>query len=46
MPRRLTARDYETGVHGILNGWNNIYRVPISAIGNLRGTGLDEGHQQ
>jgi len=45
MPRRLTARDYETGVHGILNGWNNIYRVPISAIGNLRGTGLDERHR-
>jgi Tol biopolymer transport system component len=32
MTKRLTAEDYERGVHGILNGWNNIYRIPISAV--------------
>jgi Tol biopolymer transport system component len=36
MRKRLSARDYEAGLHGITNGWNNIYRVPIATIERLR----------
>ena len=36
MSQRLNARDYENGVHGILNGWNNIYRISASAILKMR----------
>ena len=36
MSRRLTTREYEEGLHGLLNGWNNVYRIPIGAIERLR----------
>ena len=45
MPKRLTAREYETGVHGMLNGWNNIYRVPVTLIENMRAASAN-GMQQ
>jgi len=32
MPKRMTTSDYEHGVRGLLNGWNNIYRLPMSGI--------------
>jgi Tol biopolymer transport system component len=35
MPRRLSAAEYEAGLHGLLSGWNNVYRVPIAAIERL-----------
>jgi hypothetical protein len=37
MPRRLSAREYEAGLHGVLNGWNNIYRVPTAVLERARG---------
>jgi hypothetical protein len=36
MPKRLTTSDYERGVHSLFSGWNNIYRMPISAIREFR----------
>jgi Tol biopolymer transport system component len=36
MPRRLSTREYEDGLHGLFNGWGNIYRVPIAALERLR----------
>jgi WD40-like Beta Propeller Repeat len=36
VPKRLTTSDYDRGVHGLLSGWNNIYRLPISALTPLR----------
>ncbi|MEO7326738.1 MAG: hypothetical protein ABIW82_18100 [Dokdonella sp.] len=36
MPRRLGAREYEAGLHSVLNGWNNIYRVPLATLERLR----------
>jgi len=32
MPQRMSAREFETRLHSVRNGWNNIYRVPIEAI--------------
>jgi len=34
--RRLNTDQYEADLHGLLNGWDNIYRVPISAIEHFR----------
>jgi Tol biopolymer transport system component len=42
MPRRLSAREYEDRLHGVLDGWNNIYRVAATALGQAR----DAGHDQ
>ena len=36
MPRRLSTRDYLAKLHGIANGWGNIYRVPIADVERLR----------
>jgi Tol biopolymer transport system component len=40
MPRRLSAREYEAGLHGVLDGWGNIYRVSSDAIELLRDQGV------
>ena len=37
--RGISTDDYEKGLHGILNGWSNIYRVPVAAIERLRPSG-------
>src|SRR5262249_230599 len=32
MPERLRAERFARGLHGITNGWNNIYRVPVAGL--------------
>ncbi len=32
MRTRMTAREFESNLHGLFNGWSNVYRVPASAV--------------
>jgi hypothetical protein len=41
--KRLTTSDYERGVRGLLSGWNNIYRMPISDVTQFRETAAARG---
>jgi Tol biopolymer transport system component len=37
MPKRLGARAFQRQLHGIDNGWGNIYRVPSNWLDNAKG---------
>jgi hypothetical protein len=41
MRKGIGADEYEKGLHGLLDGWGNIYRVPNAAIASLRPSAED-----